>query len=70
MILRARGVPSGASLFSFFRLVKLLQVADPVVDDLDLLLHHRDPFGEVVVFPDLPGQLLDLGVRHRLMLVV
>ena len=49
-----------ASLFCLF------QGAQAAVDRLDLLLHHRDLLGKAVVEPDLPGQLLDLGVRDRL----
>ena len=44
-----------------------LQIFDPVVCHLDLLLQHRDAPGEIVVLPDFPGQLLQLSVGDGLM---
>ena len=41
-----------------------------MVHDLDLLLHHRNPAREIVVFPNLPGQLVQLGVCDGLLLIV
>ena len=37
-----------------------------MIDDLDLLLHHGHPPGEVGVLPDLPGQLVQFCFRHGL----
>ena len=47
----------------------MFQIRDPVVDDFDLLLQHRDTAGKVVMLPDLPGKLLQLGVGDGLLLV-
>lgn len=46
------------------------QVFDPVVNHFDLLFHDRHSSCEVVVFPDLSGQVLHLGLNDRLVLVV
>ena len=51
-------------------LVDFFQVFNPVVDDLDLLLHHGHSPGEVVMFPNLPGKLVQLGLRDRLAFAV
>ena len=41
-----------------------------MIDNFDLLFYDRDPTGKIVVFPDFPGQLLDLCICDCLMLVV
>ena len=48
----------------------VLQVLDSVVNDLNLLLHHGHTPGEVVMLPDFPGQLVQLGFRDSLRLAV
>nr|DAL45733.1 MAG TPA_asm: hypothetical protein [Caudoviricetes sp.] len=50
-------------------LMGLFQIGDPVVNDFDLLFHHRHTAGEIVVFPHLPGQLLQLRVGDSLLRV-
>ena len=47
-------------------LMKTLKILDPVIDHLDLLLHHRHPSGKVVVLPDFPGKFLHFGLHNRL----
>ena len=37
-----------------------------MIDDLDLLLDHRHSAGEIVVLPDLPGQLFQFRLRDSL----
>ena len=40
-----------------------------MVCHLHLFFKHRDALGEIVVRPDFPGQLFQLGFGHRLLLV-
>lgn len=44
----------------------LLQLLQPAVHAPDLFLHHRHPPCEMIVLPDLPGQLRELLIRYRL----
>ena len=60
-------VPTMSTLIVF---IDFFQILDPMIDDLDLLLHHGHPSGEVVVLPDFPGQLVQLGFRDGLRLAV
>ena len=46
----------------------MFQIRNLVVNNFDLLLQHRHAPGEVVVFPHLAGQLLQLGVGDGLLL--
>ena len=46
--------------------MKTFQIVDPMIDYLNLFLNHRHATGEVVVFPDFPGQCFHLGLYHRL----
>ena len=45
------------------------QILYPVIGDLDLLLQHRDAPRKIVMFPDFPGQLIQLRVGDGLLLV-
>nr|DAV99355.1 MAG TPA: hypothetical protein [Caudoviricetes sp.] len=45
------------------------EVCNAVVCHLHLFFKHRDALGEIVVCPDFPGQLFQLGFCHRLLLV-
>ena len=49
--------------------MKCLQIVNAVVDDLDLLFHHRNPLGEIVVFSDFPGEVFQFGFGDRLLLI-
>ena len=46
--------------------MKPLQIFNPVIDHFDLFFHHRHTPGEMVVFPDFPGQFVQFGFRHCL----
>nr|DAM59068.1 MAG TPA: hypothetical protein [Caudoviricetes sp.] len=45
------------------------EIFDAVVCHLDLLFHHRDFLGKIVVHPHLTGQLFQLGFGDSLLLV-
>lgn len=42
------------------------QIHNSVVAHLDLLLHHWNSTGKMIIFLHFPGQFLQLGVLHRL----
>ena len=44
----------------------LFQIADPVVDNLDLFLHHRHSLCKTVVLPDFTGQFFHLRFHNSL----
>ena len=46
--------------------MKLFQITDPVVNNLDLLFYHRHSLGESVMLPDFPGQLFHLRFHNGL----
>ena len=46
--------------------MKLFQIADPVVYDLDLLFYHRHAFGKAVMLPHFPRQLFHLRFHNGL----
>ena len=43
-----------------------LQVVNSVVGDFHFFFQHREALGEPVMVPDLPGQLLNLGIGDSL----
>ena len=47
--------------------MKLFQVGNAVVNDLDLLFNHGHTLGKIVVFPDFTGEVFQLRFRNRLL---
>ena len=46
--------------------VESLQIADPVVNHLDLFLYHRHPFCKAVMLSDFTGQFFHLSFHNGL----
>lgn len=46
------------------------KIFDPMVNHFNLFLDNRHSLSEVVVFPDLSGQLVNLRFHHTLSLVI
>ena len=44
----------------------MFQVVNSVVGDFHFFFQHREALGEPVMVPDLPGQLLNFGIRDGL----